>query len=145
MTMLEICRKEIGSVMASLASLDLEEVSKQMEESEFALLDDLESELRFSSIILKIFYVSNIFYFSCREDEEKRRRRALKTTDDDGLHDDDDVSPTQVWSGQCYNGAPLQVPSQQSIKRQSQLLVSAKQTNQPGTLGLRDSDRRRRR
>ena len=35
----------------------------------------------------------------------------------------------------------LQVPSQQSIKRQSQLLVSAKQTNLPAAR----EDRRRRR
>ena len=54
--MLEICKKEIGSIMASLASLDMEEVSKQMEEAEFAATD-LESELRsnFTKYFYKIF------------------------------------------------------------------------------------------
>ena len=97
--MLEICKKEIGSIMASLASHDMEEVSRQMEEAEFAATD-LESELR-SNIFTKYFYkIFNINIISCREDEEKRRRRALKTVDDDGLHDDEDVSHTQVRSGQ---------------------------------------------
>ena len=60
--MLEICKKEIGSIMASLASHDMEEVRKQMEESEFAATD-LESELR-SNIFTKYFYkifLQNIF------------------------------------------------------------------------------------
>ena len=52
--MLEICKREIGSIMASLASQDMEEVSKQMEEAEFAATD-LESELR-SNIFTKYFY-----------------------------------------------------------------------------------------
>ena len=54
LTMLEICKKEIGSIMASLASHDMEQVSKQMEEAEFAATD-LESELR-SNIFTKYFY-----------------------------------------------------------------------------------------
>ena len=44
LTMLEICKAEIDSIMASLDSQDMEEVSKQMEESQFAQTD-LESEL----------------------------------------------------------------------------------------------------
>ena len=58
--MLEICKSEIDSIMESLASQDMEEVSKQMEESEFAQTD-LESELRFRkylTLILKLNYIS---------------------------------------------------------------------------------------
>ena len=59
-----------------------------------------------------------------REDEEKRRRRALKTTeDDDGIQEEEEV------------------PSMTSIKRQSQLLVTAKQT--PGVNQQRDRRSRR--
>ena len=52
MTMLEICKTEIASIMASLASQDMEEVIKQMEESEFAATD-LESELQLRFNILQ--------------------------------------------------------------------------------------------
>ena len=55
--MLEICKAEIDSIMASLDSQDMEEVSKQMEESVFAATD-LESELqlRFNIFYIKIKY-----------------------------------------------------------------------------------------
>ena len=50
-----------------------------------------------------------------KEDEEKRRRRALKTDkDDDGLQEEEEI------------------PSSQSIKRQSDMLVSAKQPDHKG-------------
>ena len=78
LTMLEICKKEIGSIMASLASMDMEEVSKQMEESEFATTD-LESELqlRFTIIIFKLFYVDIylkyfLFFLQGRRGEETK-------------------------------------------------------------------------
>ena len=59
-----------------------------------------------------------------REDEEKRRRRALKTTEeDDGIQEEEEI------------------PSMTSIKRQSQLLVTAKQT--PGFNQQRDRRSRR--
>ena len=44
LTMLEICKTEIDSIMAGLASQDMAEVISQMEESQFATAD-LESEL----------------------------------------------------------------------------------------------------
>ena len=59
-----------------------------------------------------------------REDEEKRRRRALKITEeDDGIQEEEEI------------------PSMTSIKRQSQLLVTAKQT--PGASQHRDRRSRR--
>ena len=77
MTMLEICKAEIDSIMASLDSQDMEEVSKQMEESEFAQTD-LESELllRFPiylTLILKLNYIlRNISYFALAGRTKKR-------------------------------------------------------------------------
>ena len=75
MTMLEICKTEIDSIMESLASQDMEEVSKQMEESEFAQAD-LESELRFPkylTLILKLNYIlRNISNFALAGRTKKR-------------------------------------------------------------------------
>ena len=49
MTMLEICKTEIDSIMAGLASQDMAEVISQMEESQFATADlESELELRFT-------------------------------------------------------------------------------------------------
>ena len=73
--MLEICKSEIDSIMESLASQDMEEVSKQMEESEFAQTD-LESELRFTkylTLTLKLNYIlRNISYFALAGRTKKR-------------------------------------------------------------------------
>ena len=47
--MLEIIKTEIGSIMAHLASQDMEEVTRQMEESQFAATDfESELQLRFN-------------------------------------------------------------------------------------------------
>ena len=89
LTALEICKQEIGSIILKLDSQDMEKLSQEMEESEYAL-SAFESE----NLFRLISYENEIFFFCTnnREEEEKRKRRALKPVEDEGLEEEDDVS-----------------------------------------------------
>ena len=63
----------------------------------------------------------------------------MKTEDEDGLQEEEEVGSGYSYSGGVSKTVSIQIPSSQSIKRQANMLVTAKKApgTQPHSLGNR--------